>query len=1248
MLQKSSDLVSQLQRLTDIMEEIINRFVLANTTQDSLVGFYIRSKPHLEEAIWISPRPIHQISLQHILAVVHSITQSAHEWLLQNDEINVEVFNINLPSADGQKCQLSLDNYDNVRKKRCLVCPTLDGICLLRAIVIGIAFQEGDKKEFRKIVKSKNYQTLKAQEFGKAIGMKNVNKIATPLGVRVIKLAQKYLAEKYRLVLISRSFENRIVYDGKNNKTPFVLYEGLVQEQAGAVSYKHYYFVKSIKAFFCRSYFCWQCLKSYSNLYSHSRKCIDNTFCYSCFSKNCQKSDADDKKIYCKECNRTFPNTTCFANHLGSVCKKLTKCKQCERFVKGNQHKCNVSFCSNCKTSHELDGWCYMKKFVPKTKRTSCMCFFDCETVINEDGFHEVITIVSQTVCSECKHLLEDSIECTKCHHRTRVFDSNKPLQEFILYVFSLLKDGFSNITLVAHNFSSFDGILFISTLLEMGHLPDSIILNGRSIKYLTIGKKIRCIDTLSFIPIKLSAFPETFDIQQHRKSFFPYKFANTLQSVNYEYVGKIPDEKWFEPEKKSEKELEEFQLWYQARVNDSTFVYDFKKELISYNMLDTQILRIGALKFDASFFELSGFSALENCVSISSASMMYYRKCFLKDKSIILTSSTAFKKQYTFSKDSLLWLSYIQKTQNIPNLKCATVGEEQRIPNTRYTIDGYDEDERVGYDFLGCFYHGHQCQTSDRDKKRPSLNNHSLNMKYAELINRNNVYNRYLTKTVSIWECEFKQLKQSDPFFKNFDRNVDIWSVLPIEPRMAYLGGRTETLVMVKVPEKDEKIFYFDFVGLYSFILKNERFMIGAPQFITTDFDSNIDSYFGLIKASVSAPRGLFVPVLPMKINNKLMFGLCNKCMETCHQTVCEHNDEERMLHSTWTTVEMSHALRRGYHINKIHQIVHFPNSIQYDASAKKEGLFSSFVNSLMKRRLEVSGWPKRVVDTDEEAKNAYIQEVFEKENILLDKSKICENNSLKNVCKRMLNSFYGQLGLRDDYKNTLIVKTPEEYVRILTDPQKNITGMTFPNEKCVVVSYEDLNRYSTMYKGNPILSSFITAYGRLKLLNVIEQLVDEFSTGSVLYFDTDSVIFCAKYVPKFINQGTLLGEMTYEFESNDHSANLFLSGGPKSYGMQVINHVTNESVQSIVKIRGFRLSAQSESTINPESLLQLLLSYQNNSDESVSIEQTQFIKNKYFKIQTVDNTKTYKIKFDKRVVDRSDISRPTLPYGY
>ena len=37
--------------------------------------------------------------------------------------------------------------------------------------------------------------------------------------------------------------------------------------------------------------------------------------------------------------------------------------------------------------------------------------------------------------------------------------------------------------------------------------------------------------------------------------------------------------------------------------------------------------------------------------------------------------------------------------------------------------------------------------------------------------------------------------------------------------------------------------------------------------------------NYFSLIKAKILPPPGLLLPVLPIKVNDKLMFPLCHTC---------------------------------------------------------------------------------------------------------------------------------------------------------------------------------------------------------------------------------------------------------------------------------------------------------------------------------------------------------------------------------
>ena len=70
---------------------------------------------------------------------------------------------------------------------------------------------------------------------------------------------------------------------------------------------------------------------------------------------------------------------------------------------------------------------------------------------------------------------------------------------------------------------------------------------------------------------------------------------------------------------------------------------------------------------------------------------------------------------------------------------------------------------------------------------------------------------------------------------------------------------------------------------------------------------DQNIVHYFGIAKADVLAPEKLLHPVLPVKLNEKLLFPLCVRCAEdpverAWHErtNLCRHSDEERMMRGT------------------------------------------------------------------------------------------------------------------------------------------------------------------------------------------------------------------------------------------------------------------------------------------------------------------------------------------------------------
>ena len=119
-------------------------------------------------------------------------------------------------------------------------------------------------------------------------------------------------------------------------------------------------------------------------------------------------------------------------------------------------------------------------------------------------------------------------------------------------------------------------------------------------------------------------------------------------------------------------------------------------------------------------------------------------------------------------------------------------------------------------------------------------------------------------------------------------------------EPQDAYFGGRTNAINLKEEFSDETKGGYVNFCSLYPHVLKYENYPIGHPVHINGNFTSPVSSsacttkpcpilgiedcngmhlklnYFGLIKAKVLPPCGLLLPVLPIKINNKLVLPLC------------------------------------------------------------------------------------------------------------------------------------------------------------------------------------------------------------------------------------------------------------------------------------------------------------------------------------------------------------------------------------
>jgi hypothetical protein len=125
--------------------------------------------------------------------------------------------------------------------------------------------------------------------------------------------------------------------------------------------------------------------------------------------------------------------------------------------------------------------------------------------------FHHANLIVASKRCVSC---LNNNKVCSSCqiHHKFYT------IADFCLW---LLEQ--NHFTCIAHNFKEFDGMFILRWFSENivpCEKPLETIINGTKVISLTF-KKLKFIDSLSFIPSSLAAFTKTFDLKDNKKRFF-------------------------------------------------------------------------------------------------------------------------------------------------------------------------------------------------------------------------------------------------------------------------------------------------------------------------------------------------------------------------------------------------------------------------------------------------------------------------------------------------------------------------------------------------------------------------------------------------------------------------------------------------------------------------------------------------------------------------------------------------------
>ena len=1087
----------------------------------------------------------------------------------------------NLPRGMGRTKIVNLKK--NKHTKRCIVeIKNKDNWCGIYATLIGYSYKTNvildrhlSQNDIINLRKGRKILTDLTMELLSRLDEEDINLD----GLTIADFRPIEIELGVQIKVVSAENFNNIIYHGyEEQPTKIYLYQ----------SGEHYDVITKMAAFYGSVYYCDKCDTGYQNKDQHRCKVNKGEVCGLCMKEAHDPSTKDN--IFCFNCNRYCYNQQCLRDHGVSVCAAVFKCPQCSKFLRRDsvrKHKCGSSKCFNCDSIVETGNHkCYMLNKVPKGgKWGSCKncdvngvvenkkctytekyIFFDYEAQ-QDTGVHRPNLVIAHDFSGE-----------------KFIFDNNNDFCEW------LISDEHRGYTAIAHYARGYDAHFIMQYCVANTIMPKTIY-NGTKLMKLEIGHmNIKIIDSHNFVPAPLSTFPKTFGLTELKKGYFPHLF-NTPENENY--VGPIPDKKYYCYDTMREDERKKFIEWHHKKVEEG-YIFDMNKELVEYCDSDVDILRRGCLELRKQFLEIGNLDPFQY-ITIPSVCMAIYRSKYLKPNTIAVEEEMI---KDTFSKESISWLTSFEN----PNIFHALKGGEVQVCGAR--VDGFDPTTNTVYQYHGCWWHG--CPKCHKPDFVNNVKKETMEDLYQKTVDRTKQIESKGLKVVEMWSCKWAKSKSCKKYLKNMEM------VEPLNARNALFGGRTEVF---KLLQHLAEFQYGDVVSLYPTVMFFDDYPVGHPykMFQPEKFDP---SWFGFITCKVLPPQNLYLPVLPVKVQmgqaEKLVFPLCVKCAEKKQQK-CDHNLEERQFIGTWTTEEVKKAIEKGYQITKIYEVWHFEKSNE---------LWKGYISDFMKIKLETSphNYP-----SDE----AYAAAIKEKLGIMLDVNNIKPNPGKRAVSKLCLNSLWGKFGQRQNMAKTEFVKDPYKFYKILLNEKLIDINVMYISDTMLQVNYKMRDSYvKNHFNTNVYVAAYTTANARLRLYEQLSRL-----DKNAVYCDTDSIVY-KKNGEVSLPYGDMLGEWTDELDGG--YIKKWVATGPKSY------HYETNTGKTATKVKGFTLHHKNALKINGETMEKLTMG----EIQNVKVENKEITRNPETKqLVNKDQIKTFSFGFDKRViVDNYD----SVPYGY
>ena len=794
-----------------------------------------------------------------------------------------------------------------------------------------------------------------------------------------------------------------------------------------------------------------------------------------------------------------------------------------------------------------------------------------------------------------------------------------------------------------------------------------TLIKNGRKILVMELKTfRLRFITSNSYFNIDEYALANQFNIK-FEKIYFPQR---NLEIINCTYSENIPKLQYFLMPLDSEDEIKAKEL-YVKNLESMGYKWIFEKELIEFCEQKLWLLVNSCLKFIDDCFEFQvELKKLKDFQSEPFLNPFSYPLCSLSGfvyklfKLFFLNKANIYIVDHEFgicsknvSKIEHEWASYMEflkpedKYQSAFNNSKGQKYFKEAIP------DLYSPVTKKAYFFQGCVFHGH-FENCTINKQANELTKNPFGKTYKELneefFSKMNILFTNnpdeISEVVIIWECWYRNLRSECSILQTFLKtNFMPHPLFRLNPRTCVRGAYFDVFALQWSQKlfPNEKLYFLDVNGLYSFCAIKNKFMTGKYLdligttlkdlfIIDNKFYYKKNKIMGSILLTILPPKDLVYPFLLYRTTNgQTVNTLCRTCAEN-HLIKCKHNETERAITSCYMLSEIEFALQLNYKIICIHECHVYQEA---------DFILKDFVQFLNYFKTRNSNLFENVHSTTQKE---LICQKLNKEldltppNILTAKN-VQFNSQKRSFHKFMANALFGKLEQRNDKSQTVFVNNQSDLEKLFFSNNSIVDLFCLNDEICQVQIRPNIFKLPPNRKSNCYIGAQLTAYARQ---TIYEHLQSILKFKAVPYqIDCDSIIFAVnknEKIPLEISEA--VGHFKHEIAGEICS---YHSLGPKNY---CITFEQNGRKETVFKVKGLSLNNASENPFNEELFPFYIEQFLSNKKEKLSVKQ--YRKKGDFKRLKI-NSHLEDITFTNSLTSRRIIQQKTknlnsFPYGY